>query len=238
MCGFGLFLFSLDSYPNRVLSGFSRFLPETLRAVVGNGSIPAGWIHTQPISLIGKHHSTEAFSKRAAQKPFENPVLVFAYPEIFVILIFNGMLYAVMYGITASLSVIFEKVYPYLNQSEIGLCFIPMGLGMLIGSFLSGRAMDSYYRKIRDNPIRQSLTDSEKHIDSRAIENDPTFPIEKARLQILPWVVFVYTTCVIGYGWALQSRVTIAFPLILQFFSKFIPPPPLRHTTWISSHSI
>jgi hypothetical protein len=149
---------------------------------------------------------------------------MFAYPEIFVLLIFNGTLYAVMYGVIASLSVIFEKVYPYLNETEIGLCFIPIGLGMLISSFFSGRAMDSYYRKIRDDVIRQARVDSEKQVDPEAIEKDASFPIEKARLQILPWIVFVYTTCVIGYGWALQSRVTIAVPLILQFISKSFPP--------------
>ena len=155
---------------------------------------------------------------------------MFAYPEVVVLLIFNGTLYAVMYGVTASLSVIFEKVYPYLNQTEIGLCFIPMGVGMLVGSLFSGRAMNSYYRKTRDDLIRQTRTDSEKHIDPEAIEKDPSFPIEKARLQILPWVVFVYTACVIGYGWALQSRVTIVVPLILQFISKSFPPH-YRHTT-------
>ena len=211
-----------NSHLNRALSGFSRFLPETLRAIVGDGSIPAGWIYTQPISLIGRHRGTETSSERPARKPLKNPLLMFAYPEIFVLLIFNGTLYAVMYGVTASLSVIFENVYPYLNRTEIGLCFIPMGLGMLVGSLLSGRAMDYYHKKIRDDLIRQSLTDSEKLVDPGAIEKDPSFPMEKARLQILPWVVFVYTTCVIGYGWALQSRVTVAVPLILQFISKFI----------------
>ncbi|KAN0111587.1 MFS general substrate transporter [Russula decolorans] len=185
VCGLGLFL----------------FLPETLRVIVGDGSISAGWIYTQPISLIGRHRSAGISSERPARKPFKNPLLMFAYPEIFVLLIFNGTIYAVMYSITASLAVIFEKVYPYLNQTEIGLCFIPMGLGM----------------KIRDDLIRQTRTDSEEHVDPEVIEKDTSFPIEKARLQILPWVVFVYATCVIGYGWALQSRVTIAVPLILQF---------------------
>ena len=221
MCGFGLFLFvSLNKYPNSFLKGFSRFLPETLRAIVGDGSIPAGRIYTQPISLIGRHRSAEISSERPARKPFKNPLLMFAYPEIFVVLIFNGTLYAVMYGVTASLSVIFEKVYPYLSQTEIGLCFIPIGLGMLVGSLSSGRAMDSYYRKIRDDLIRQAQADS-KDVDPESIEKDASFPIEKARLQILPWVLFVYTTCVISYGWALQSKVNIGVPLILQFISKF-----------------
>lgn len=187
---------------------------------MGDGSIPAGWIYTQPISLIGRHRSAETSSKRPARKPLKNALLIFAYPEVLVLLIFNGTFYAVMYGVTSSLSVIFEKVYSYLDQTEIGLCFIPMGLGLLVGSLFSGRAMDSYYRKIRDDLIHQTRTDSEKHVDPEASEKDPSFPIEKARLQPLPWVVFVCTTCVIGYGWALQSRVTIAVPLILQFISK------------------
>jgi len=225
-----------QSESNCVLSGLHRFLPETLRAIVGDGSIPAGWIYTQPIPLIGRRHSAEISNERPAQKSFKNPLFMFAYPEIFILLIFNGTLYAVMYGVIASLSVIFEKVYPYLNQAEIGLCFIPMGLGSLVGSLFSGRAMDFYYRKIRDDLIRQSRTDPEKHLDPEVIEKDPSFPIEKARLQMLPWVVFIYTTCVIGYGWALQSRVTIAVPLILQFISKFFPT--LCHTTLrlITSH--
>ena len=203
---------------------------------MGDGSILAGWIYTQPISLIGRHRSAEISSERPARKPLKNPLLMFAYPEIFVLLIFNGTLYAVTYGVTASLSISFEKVYPYLNEMEIGLCFIPMGLGSLVGSLLSGRSMDSYYRKIRDDVIRQTRVDSEKQVDPEAIEKDASFPIEKARLQILPWVVFVYTTCVIGYGWALQSRVTIAVPLILQFISK--PFPPLCATRpYVSSNS-
>jgi hypothetical protein len=160
---------------------------------------------------------------------------MFAYPEIFVLLIFNGTLYAVMYGVTASLSIIFEKVYPYLNEGEIGLCFIPMGLGLLVGSLFSGRAMDSYYRKIKEDLIRQTRADSKKYVDPEAIEKDPSFPIEKARLQILPWVLLAYTICVTGYGWALQWKVTIAVPLILQFISKSFTRTTLHD---LASHHI
>ena len=92
---------------------------------------------------------------------------------------------------------------------------------MLAGSVFSGRFMDANYQKIRDDLIRETCTDSEKHIHLRAIERDPSFPIEKARLLMLPWVVFVYTACVIGYGWALQSKVTIVVPLFLQSISRF-----------------
>jgi len=144
------------------------------------------------------------------------------YPDVLVLLTLNGTYYAVMYGVTASLSVIFEDIYPYLTQTDVGLCFIGLGGGMLIGSWVSGKLIDSYYRKVRDDLIRQARSNAEKDIDAKALEKDPTFPIEKARLQALPCIMLVYTACVVGYGWALQSRVTIAVPLILQFISRFI----------------
>ena len=144
------------------------------------------------------------------------------YPDVLILLIFYGTYNAVMYGVTASLSVIFEDVYPYLTQMGIGLCFMALGGGTLIGTWLSGKLTDSYYRKVRDDLIRQSRSNAEKDIDAKAFEKDPTFPIEKARLQVLPCISLVYAACVVGYGWALQSRVTIAVPLILQFISRFI----------------
>jgi hypothetical protein len=147
---------------------------------------------------------------------------MFAYPDVFVLLIFTGTYYAVMYGVTASLSVIFEKVYPYLTQTDLGLCFLAIGGGMLFGTWLSGKLSDAYYRKIRDGIIRQARSLSETDIDPKAIEQDPSFPIEKARLQLLPCVMFVYIACVMGYGWSLQSKLTIAVPLILQTISKIV----------------
>ena len=169
-------------------------------------------------------------NERPPQKRFTNPLLMFAYPEVFVLLLFNGTCYAVMYGVTASLSVIFSRIYPYLTQTDLGLCFLPIGGGMFIGTSVSGKLLDAWYRRIRDSLIHEARTKSEKDVDPKALEKDPSFPIEKARLQVLPYVVFVYTVCVIGYGWSLQSRVTIVVPLILQFISKFLSS--LRRAAW------
>ena len=200
-------------------SPLSRFLPETLHAIVGDGSIRAGWIYTPPMSVVGRYCSMGEFNEPPPRKPSTNPLLMFVYPDVLVLLIFNGTYYAVMYGVTASLSVIFEDVYPYLTEADVGLCFLAIGGGMLIGTWLSGKLIDSYYRKIRDDIIRQARSNSERAIDPNT-ENDTTFPIEKARLQVLPLIMFVYTACIIGYGWALESRATIAVPLIMQVICK------------------
>jgi hypothetical protein len=178
-------------------------------------------------------------NERPPRKPFTNPLLMFAYPEVFILLIFNGTYYAVLYGVTASLSVIFEKIYPYLTETDLGLCFLAIGGGMFFGTWISGKLCDAYYRKIRDDLVRQARSNSEKDIDPKAVEQDPSFPIEKARLQILPCIMFVYMACVIGYGWSLQSRVTIAVPLVLQVISKFVSPALcfnglVSHRLWCS----
>ncbi|KAH9964193.1 MFS general substrate transporter [Russula dissimulans] len=197
--------------------GLFLFLPETLRAIVGNGSIPAEWIYMPSIPVIGRHRKMKESNERPPRKQFTNPLLMFTYPDVFVLLLLNGTCYAVLYGVTASLSVIFARIYPYLTETDLGLCFLPSGGGMFIGTSVSGKLLDTWYRRIRDNFIHEARTKTEKDVDPEVLEKDPSFPIEKARLQVLPYVIFVYTTCVIGYGWSLQSRVTIVVPLILQF---------------------
>ena len=54
-------------------------------------------------------------------------------------LLFNATLYAVFYGVTASISTLFSDIYPFLNQTDIGLCFLGIGGGMAIGSVIGGR---------------------------------------------------------------------------------------------------
>jgi hypothetical protein len=162
-------------------------------------------------------------NERPPRKAFTNPLFMFAFPDVFTLLVFNGTFYAVMYGVTASLATIFERVYPYLNQTDIGLCFLAMGGGMLVGTVFSGKLMDAHYRKVRDDLISRIRIDSDNVTDSKALAEDALFPIEKARLQVVPYIIFVYVACVTGYGWSLQSRVPIAIPLILQFISKFLP---------------
>ena len=201
-------------------SPLSRFLPETLPAIVGDGSIPAGWIYTPLISVIGRHRIIRKFDELPPRKPFTNPLSMFTYPDIFVLLIVNGTSFTVMYGVTTSLSVIFADIYPHLTQAEIGLCFLPIGGASIVGSWVSGKLSDHYYGRIRDDILRQARSNSESYMDVDALDKDLTFPIEEARLRMLPLVIFVYTISVIGYGWALESRAPIAVPLILQISSE------------------
>jgi hypothetical protein len=169
--------------------------------------------------IIGRHRAMKKSGELPPPKPLINPFVLFTYPDVFILLLINGTYYAVFYGVTASLSTSFTEVYPHLTQLEIGLCFLAIGGGMFIGTVLNGKLMDAHYRKIRDNFISRALTEPKNAIDPHS--HSESFPIERTRLQLMPYVILVYTSCVIGYGWSLQAKTSIAVPLILQIFSMF-----------------
>lgn len=184
----------------------TRFLPETLRALVGNGSVPVSGLLKPLIPLVGrkaKVQVVDAENSRAAPKPYVNPLIIFTYPDIVVLLTFTGIVYAVNYTITASISSSFAVVYPYLSETAIGLCYLASGGGMIIGSTVTGKILDWEYARIEK---REGDTGN--------------FPFEYARLRTMPVHLVIFFSCVFAWGWVLESGVTMAVPLVLQFICK------------------
>jgi hypothetical protein len=121
---------------------------------------------------------------------------LFTYPDVIVLLSFTGIVYAVNYTITATISSAFARIYPYLSETVIGLCYLPTGAGMIIGSTMTGKMLDWEYARIKKAA-------GEK------------FTIEYARLRIMPFYLILFIVCVIGWGWAIQAQAHMAVPLIL-----------------------
>ncbi|PCH33997.1 MFS general substrate transporter [Wolfiporia cocos MD-104 SS10] len=197
-------------------------MPETLRAFVGNGSIPPPRGYTPLIPVIGRHRSNNALqdpSTRPARRRFNNPLVLFLYPDITLLLVFNAVVYAVFYGVTTSISVLFQSTYPYLTETEVGLCFLAIGGGMLVGGIITGRVIDYEYRRTKRQVITAlKKTDPEKRIKPEDITKDENFPIEKARLRLMPFYFGLFVATCVAYGWTLDAKVNIAGPLVLQIF--------------------
>ncbi|KAJ7028578.1 MFS general substrate transporter [Mycena alexandri] len=188
------------------------FLPETLRAVVGNGSVPVTAIYRPLIPVIGRHskQSPATSTISVAPKKFQNPLLLFLHVDIALLLVITGVVYSVFYGVTASISTVFHDAYPQLNETELGLCFLTLGSGMVIGSMSCGKLLDWDYQRVRRSLRAQNPTDEqgdEKKGDS--------FPIEKARMRLMPAFLAVFAASCVGYGWCIDKRTNIAGPLIL-----------------------
>jgi predicted MFS family arabinose efflux permease len=150
---------------------------------------------------VGLKASKEAFGpdSRAKPKHSVNPFVLFTYPDVIVLLSFTGLVYAVNYTITATISSSFARNYPQLSETVLGLCYLPVGAGMILGSTMTGKMLDWEYARIKE----------------RSGDN---FTIEHARLRFMPFYLGLFIVCVIGWGWAIQTAVHIAVPLILAVF--------------------
>ncbi|KAH9950873.1 major facilitator superfamily domain-containing protein [Amylocystis lapponica] len=183
-------------------------LPETLRALVGDGSIPPPPLYKPLIPIIGRNRVVEPdHSTRPPPRGFANPLKLFLYPDVTLLLVFNAILYSVFYGVTTSISTLFQQTYPFLNETDIGLCFLAIGGGMLFGGVITGQVLDREYKR---------------RITPEDVTKDEYFPIEQARLRLLPVYFAVFVAVCIGYGWALEKKVSIAGPLILQIILGYM----------------
>ncbi|KNG89189.1 putative MFS transporter [Aspergillus nomiae NRRL 13137] len=197
---------------------FLLFFPETARKVVGNGSIPPP---TWNLSLINwyqtrsrrteegqeaNNNTAEARHKITFPNPLRTLSIVFQ-KDTSLILLSNAILFAGFYDVSASIPSNYEDLYD-LNDLQIGLCYIPFGLGATIASILSGKLLDYNYRRLA-NRLGVPLHDNSR--------DQTDFPIEKARLQLAFPLLTIGSLTVIAFGWVLHFGVHLAAPTTILF---------------------
>ncbi|KZP22047.1 MFS general substrate transporter [Athelia psychrophila] len=199
------------------------FLPETLRALVGDGSYTPSAIYRPLLPIIGRHRPVAGDVEKPPKKPFINPFMLFTYPDIVVILIFNGIVYSVFYSVIATISVLFKQAYPYLNEFDIGLCFLAIGGGMIIAGPVIGKLLDRDYESFKNKMIKKvNEGGGENGMCAEDVTKEENFPIELVRLRTMPIFLGIFCMATIGYGWCLQAKVSIAVPLILHICMGFV----------------
>ncbi|CAO3692222.1 unnamed protein product [Umbelopsis ramanniana] len=187
-------------------------LRESLRSLVGNGTgyanpTPTQWMHRR---FKGSDEVNTADPKRFKQFPNMLMPLIYAFqPDIGLCLIYNGMSYSVFYAMLATYSRLLETSYN-LNELHVGLCYIPTGIGCIVGSLLEGKILDRDFRII-----------SEQHgYDSRVLKRgniDLDFPIYKARLRTIIFPHFVFDVTLILFGFMVSINAPLAVILVFQF---------------------
>ncbi|EIM87229.1 MFS general substrate transporter [Stereum hirsutum FP-91666 SS1] len=220
------------------------FLPETLRVLVGDGSIPPPRLNKALLPFIGRKQrrsrrdldgvnlNLNSGPTTPSNKSLSNPFVLLTYPDVLTLLIFTGVFYAVYMSVASSISTLFKEAYPWLNQTQIGLCYLSVGSGMLASSVGTGRMLDWDYRRMRDRIIKEreakrregGLSDKKNANAERdgGINFIDDFPIELARLRTMPVFSFFFIVVLLGYGWCIQAKVSIAVPLIMQFLIGYL----------------
>ena len=200
---------------------FLIFFPETCRKVVGNGSIPPPTLyHSVPTYLRERRLKREGeihlFEERdrlsKKRKPsFPNPLVVLLIvfnKQASILLLSSGLLFSCWYVMISSLPSQMEARYGF-NDAQIGLLFIPLGIGSAISSVTSGKLIDWNYRR---HARRLGITVQRDRQDDIS-----KFPIERARLEIGLPMLYFGVAMVIAYGWVLQYNTGIAPICVVMF---------------------
>lgn len=195
---------------------FLIFFPETARGVVGDGSLPPQKWNMSLISYLKSRKAREegvgsppnsTKQKLRFPNPFQTLAIVFQ-KDTSIVLFCNAVLFAGFYDVSATIPSIFNDLYG-LDDLQIGLCYIPFGLGASIASILNGKLLDYNYRRIAKSmnfPLVKN-----RHTDLR------NFPIEKARLQIAFPMLSIGSLCILAFGWCLNYGVHLAAPTTILF---------------------
>jgi multidrug resistance protein len=177
------------------------FIPETCRNIVGNGSVsPQRW--NKPIIAYFHQRETDSESSESPgnlpQK--RRPGILSSIPiilekESFLILFFGGLIYAGYYIIITGLPAQLTSTYHY-NSIQVGLCYLPIGLGALFVRPFVGRLMDANFRRYAKKAGTEVVENRQYDIDH--------FPIERARLEISLGLVYFSSISIIPYGWVMN----------------------------------
>ena len=128
--------------------------------------------------------------------------------DTFFVLWMQGSFYVVDYAVVAVMPDIFKNIY-HFNELQIGLTYIPRGVGIITGGFCIRKIMDYNYKTVARN--------IGWNIDEVAGDDLQHFPIERARARGSYFLLIISTAVLVGYGWAVTKHAHLAIFLILQF---------------------
>jgi multidrug resistance protein len=210
------------------------FLPETARNVVQNGSGRAQekWWERSWLSLFmswrrnrnvpnevshSPEQESQVYQRISLGKRFRirNPLaclsIVF-HRDTFLALWMHGSFYTVDYSFVAAVPDIYQNIY-HFNELQIGLSYLPRGVGIITGGFVNGKWMDYNYR-VTAKQIGHE-------VDKVSGDDLDQFPIERARARGGFYLLAWSTATMIAYGWTVRRHSNVAIPLILQFMQGF-----------------
>ncbi|KAF2970924.1 hypothetical protein GQX73_g2703 [Xylaria multiplex] len=207
-------------------------LPETLRTVVGNGSAsPSNPIARYPLTLYQKTTKTkftpQTLPPDAAKKAtidIAGPIRILFSKQAAPVVIFLAIYYAVWQMSITAVSVLFSELYG-LSETQIGLTFIANGAGSIIGTLITGKILDTDYKRVKakhEADASQSGSETETDQPREVQHDDVNFPLETARLRLLPLLALIQCASILTFGWTIQYRVHIAVPIVTTFITGWM----------------
>ncbi|RDW70508.1 uncharacterized protein DSM5745_08019 [Aspergillus mulundensis] len=212
-----LFLFALSVI---VLGALLIFLPETQRSIAGNGSIRLSGFHKPLLYMFKPPSAWSAPPDTRSLKP-ESPIsaksvlhpLTYIFEkDIAAILAWGSVTYTAWSMVTSSTTTMLLHGFPFLTQWQVGLCFLPNGLGCICGSLTTGWLLDqSFHRASLANHPETELGNP----PDNTINTAPAFP------ALLTISLALYGPSFEFNDIRAHFTPNLAAPLVLQFLIAF-----------------
>lgn len=152
---------------------------------MGDGNIVPSPLYRPVIPVLGRRAQPGHTVDRPKRKPPRNPLKLLQNFDILLLLLLNAIACAIYYGFITTISTLFSGAYPFLNEQKIGLCFLAIGGGMSLGSWINGQYLDWEYKRVSQrlaDRARRIEEKEERRLPSAArdtVLGDVDFPIEK-----------------------------------------------------------
>ena len=202
----------LTIYSGVFLLALIILLPETLRSLVGNGSLPPKGLANSPMAYFLRQQRDSvvalATDPENLTTPTKIPRIDFLGPlrivfggEVSCAIFFLSIYYTVWQMTVSAMSTLFQQHYG-LSELEIGLTFLANGMGCILGTLSTGKLLDHDYRKIK----------------AKYSGSPESFPLERARLRTIWLWSAVQCASSLIFGWTLDKSVHLSVPVICTFF--------------------
>lgn len=197
-------------------------LPETKRTLVGNLSIrPKNILNRAPIFLLKPvqrrfrydNPDYDTVDKNVPKLDLTSAFKITAQPEIILSLFPAGLQFAMWTLMLSALSSeLLASPYNY-KLTIVGVCYLPAGIGGLVGSFVTGKIIDIYYKKL--------INKFQKGKEEGNIAPDAQFNTIKARLAAALPQNFISVISFLLFGWSVDQGWPIAAVLVTSCISSF-----------------
>lgn len=185
-----------------VLSFF--LLPETLRLIVGNGSIKPKKAYYKSIFLYLTYFQrklTNDEETKASKQPldFLSPLKMLFRKEIIVTLVPSGLIFASWTMVLTTMGSELQANYGY-SIMHVGLVYLPQGMCCLISTVVTGRLLNIYYR------YRRNLYDKMVEDCKLSGKIPSNFNVIRSRLDIAIIPSFGMIIGALIFGWCIEYQ--------------------------------
>ncbi|KAI0874442.1 MFS general substrate transporter [Hypoxylon argillaceum] len=216
----------LAAYGGIALVLLGLFFPETCRRLAGDGSVLPPKTNQTPWQLITTYRqNVEAGAKQQQDsteterasilKTLIQPFKLAFQKELGILLLGSGLTYSGVYATTTPLSSLLGTIYG-LNTLKTGLVFLPVFGGSVVAIALIGMLMNKNYRR-HARKLGIDVSGGQKRVQMDLA----TFPIERARIEV---VLLPLSLCIVAmtlWGWLLEVHVPLAVVCVLIFLLGF-----------------